>query len=178
MTDQLAPDWQPTLAGERVLLRPTRPDDWPEMFAAASDPLIWAGHPANDRYTEPRFRDYFDGAIRSGGALTILDRASGRIVGCSRFHEHDAERRRVVIGYTFLVRGCWGGGYNGEVKRLMIGHALRFVDTIVFAIAASNLRSRKAIEKIGAILTDDTEMRMAAGALIPYCLYEVRKGAA
>lgn len=169
------PDWQPTLEGELVLLRPTRLEDWDEMFAAASDPLIWAGHPARDRYTEPVFRRFFDTALESRGALTIVDKASGRIVGCSRYHDHDPDGRRVEIGYTFLVRSCWGGAVNGEVKRLMVEHAFRFVDTVQFAVAAENIRSRRACEKIGAILSDKTEMRMTGSGEIPYCIYEVRR---
>jgi len=167
------PDWQPTLEGELVLLRPTRPEDWDEMFAAASDPLIWAGHPAKDRCTEPGFRKFFDGALDSGGALAILDKASGRIVGCSRYHDYKPDESRVEIGYTFLVRSCWGGAVNGEVKRLMLDHAFRFVDTVQFAVAADNIRSRKACEKIGATLSEKTEMRTTAGGEIPYCIYEI-----
>jgi N-acetyltransferase len=173
--DAPAADWQPTLEGHLVLLRPTRRGDWDEMFAAASDPLIWAGHPARDRYTEPVFRKYFDGALQSGGALTILDKATGRIVGCSRYHDHQPDRSRVEIGYTFLVRSCWGGAVNGEVKRLMLGHAFRFVDVVQFAVAADNIRSRRACEKIGAILSDKMEMRPTAGGMIPYCIYEITR---
>jgi N-acetyltransferase len=44
------PDLQPTLVGETILIRPLRSEDWAEMFAAASDPLIWEVHPAKDRY--------------------------------------------------------------------------------------------------------------------------------
>src|SRR5581483_12411879 len=124
-----SPDWQPMLEGELVLLRPIRREDWGEMFAAASDPLIWAGHPAKDRYTEPVFRRFFEGALESGGALTIVDNATGKIIGCSRYHDHQATESRVEIGYTFLVRSSWGGAVNGEVKRLMLRHAFRFVDT-------------------------------------------------
>jgi RimJ/RimL family protein N-acetyltransferase len=145
------------------------------MFAAASDPLIWAGHPATDRWTEPEFRKYFDGALASGGALTILDQTSGRIIGCSRYHDHDPERRCVEIGYTFLVCSCWGGSYNGEVKRLMLDHAFRIVDTAQFAIAETSLRSRRAIEKIGAKLASASERRLTAGEVISYCIYEIHR---
>ena len=169
------PDWQPTLTGELVLLRPTRAEDRKEMFTAASDPQIWAGHPDKDRCTEAGFSNYFDAALASGGALTILDKTVGRIIGCSRYHSYDPAQRRIEIGFTFLVRDCWGGSYNGEVKRLMLEHAFRFVDTVQFAIADVNLRSRKAIEKIGAVLTDAAEDRMTAGKLISYCIYELRR---
>ena len=169
-----SPDWQPTLEGERVLLRPTVSDDFDEMFAAASDPLIWADHPAKERCTEPGFRQYFEGALQSGGALTVVDKATGAIVGCSRYHDHQPDRSRVEIGYTFLVRSCWGGAVNGEVKRLMLDHAFRFVDTVQFAIAEDNIRSRRACEKIGATLSAASETRMTGGGPVPYCIYEIR----
>ena len=170
-----SPDWQPMLEGERVLLRPTRPDDFEEMFTAAADPLILADHPAKERCTEPGFRKYFDGAIESRGALTILDKTTGAIVGCSRFHDHQRDRGRVEIGYTFLVRSCWGGAVNGEVKRLMLDHAFRFVDTVQFAIAEDNVRSRRACEKIGATLSEATEARMTSGGLVNYRIYEIER---
>jgi len=174
---EASPNWQPTLEGDLVVLRPTQPDDWEEMFAAASDPFIWAGHPAKDRYTEPAFRKYFEGALQSRGALTIVDKASGHIIGCSRYHDYEPELSRVEIGYTFLVRSCWGGAVNGEVKRLMLAHAFRFVDTVQFAVAEDNIRSRKACEKIGAALSKRREMRPTAGGEIPYCIYEIRRRA-
>jgi RimJ/RimL family protein N-acetyltransferase len=166
-------DWQPVLEGGIVVLRPTCADDWDEMFTAASDPLIWAGHPAKNRFTEGEFRKYFDGALQSGGSLTIIDKRSGGIIGCSRYHDYEPDEDRVEIGYTFLVRSCWGGKVNSEVKRLMLNYAFRFADTVQFAIGEGNLRSRRACEKIGATLSGKTEMRMTAGRPTHYCIYEI-----
>jgi RimJ/RimL family protein N-acetyltransferase len=103
-------DRQPTLEGERLLLRPLRADDWEATFAVASDPLIWEVHPANDRWQEPVFRAYFDDALAQGGALAVIDRATGAIIGSSRFQNHDpADGGSVEIGWTFLARSHWGG---------------------------------------------------------------------
>lgn len=143
---------QPTLTGDLLELRPLRPEDWNDLFAAASDPLIWEQHPARDRYREEVFKEYFQGAIDSGGALVAVDKQTRRIVGSSRYLEYDPAKRQVEIGWTFLARSHWGGAYNGEMKRLMLDHAFRFVDTVVFVIGAENLRSRKAVEKIGGVL--------------------------
>jgi RimJ/RimL family protein N-acetyltransferase len=85
----IEPDLQPTLIGEHTLIRPIAASDWNELFAAASDPLIWAGHPAKDRYKEEVFRGYFEGALTSGSAFVFLDRMSGRIIGSSRYHGYD-----------------------------------------------------------------------------------------
>ena len=142
---------QPTLTGEILTLRPLRPEDWDDLYAAASDPLIWEQHPTKDRYTERVFRGFFQEALESGGALVAIDAGDGRIIGSSRFHGYDEARSEVEIGWTFLVRSHWGGVYNGEMKQLMLRHAFRFVDTAVFLVDPQNLRSQKALEKIGAV---------------------------
>jgi RimJ/RimL family protein N-acetyltransferase len=78
-------DLQPVLHGELIDLRPLRPDDFEDLMAAASDPLIWQHHPESDRYKRDVFQKFFDGAIKSGGALAVIDRESGRIIGSSRY---------------------------------------------------------------------------------------------
>ena len=145
---------QPVLKGELIELRPLRAEDFDALFAVASDPLIWEQHPANDRYKEDVFREFFDGAMRSGGALLALDRRDGRVIGTSRFHSFVEESSEIEIGFTFLARSHWGGRFNGEMKRLMLRHAFRFVDRVVFLVGVGNLRSRRAVEKIGGVLRE------------------------
>lgn len=142
---------QPTLTGELVELRPLRAEDYQALYAVAADPLLWAQHPARDRHQEPVFQQLFRESIASGGALVVVERATGRVIGSSRFHGWDGDRGEVEIGWTFLARSCWGGAYNGEVKRLMLEHAFRFVDRVVFLVAPQNLRSQRALEKIGTV---------------------------
>jgi RimJ/RimL family protein N-acetyltransferase len=142
---------QPTLRGELLDLRPLRPDDFEELFGVASDPLIWEQHPARDRGEEGPFRVFFREALESGGALVAIDRQDGRIIGSSRFHGFDPATSEVEIGWTFLARKYWGGVYNSEMKRLMLSHAFRFVERVVFLIGPDNIRSRRAVEKIGAV---------------------------
>jgi RimJ/RimL family protein N-acetyltransferase len=146
-------DSQPYLRGELLELRPLRTDDFDPLYAVAADPLIWAQHPDPDRYREEVFRVFFRGALDSGGALVAVDRADGRVIGSSRFHGYDGAAGEVEIGWTFLARSHWGGRYNGEMKRLMLGHAFRFVRTVVFLVGPQNLRSRRAVEKIGGVLS-------------------------
>ena len=142
---------QPVLTGSLLQLRPLRPEDWAGLFAVASDPLLWAQHPDSDRYKEDVFRQFFADALSSGGALVAIERTSGEIVGSSRYHDFDAERSVVEIGWSFLARRCWGGRYNGEMKRLMLEHAFRTVERVVFIIGPENHRSRRAVEKIGGV---------------------------
>jgi RimJ/RimL family protein N-acetyltransferase len=139
---------QPVLRGRLIELRPLTPADHEALFAAASDPLIWEQHPEPDRYTPEIFQKYFDGAIASNGAFAIIDLATGRVIGSSRYANLTGDQ--VEIGWTFLERAYWGGEYNGELKKLMIDHALRFVDRVVFKVGAKNLRSQLALKKIGA----------------------------
>lgn len=134
-----------------IELRPLRPDDFDQLFALASDPLIWQQHPESDRYREDRFRVFFSGALESGGALVAHDAADGRMIGSSRYHGYDPDRSEIEIGWTFLARSHWGGRYNREMKRLMLEHAFRFVDTVVFLVGLTNFRSRRAVEKIGGV---------------------------
>jgi tRNA-Thr(GGU) m(6)t(6)A37 methyltransferase TsaA len=144
-------DRQPVLRGDLLELRPLRGDDFDALFEVASDPLIWEQHPEPTRYQESVFRDFFAEAMKSGGALVAIDRATGAIIGSSRYHGYDPERRVVEIGWTFLARAYWGGRYNGEMKRLMLEHAFPFVDRVIFVIGPENRRSQRAVEKIGGV---------------------------
>lgn len=150
----MTPDWQPRLQGRLLHLRPVTAEDWAPLFAAASDPEVWALHPANDRWREPVFRAYFEDGLASRGALVVIDQASGAIIGWSRYSPQFVEPGEIEIGWTFLARAYWGGAYNGEMKRLMLAHAFRFVDRVLLRIGETNARSRRAAEKIGATLQD------------------------
>jgi RimJ/RimL family protein N-acetyltransferase len=144
-------DLQPTLKGELLELRPLRPEDFHDLYAVASDPLIWEQHPIQDRYKEEIFEGFFREALESGGAFIVLDARDGQVIGSSRFHGYDKERSEIEIGWTFLARSHWGGIYNGEMKQIMLRHAFRFVDSVIFLVGPQNLRSQRALEKIGAV---------------------------
>jgi RimJ/RimL family protein N-acetyltransferase len=144
-------DLQPTLAGELIRLRPLRASDWDELYAVAADPLIWEQHPCNDRYKEEVFREFFREALECGGAFLLLDARDGRVIGSSRYDRVDEEQSEIEIGWTFLARSHWGGIHNRELKKLMLDHAFRFVRSVVFLVGPQNLRSQKAVEKIGGV---------------------------
>lgn len=144
-------DSQPTLEGKLLTLRPLRPEDFLELFAVASDPLIWEQHPNSDRYQQEVFKEFFREGLESGGALIAIDSKSGGVIGSSRFHGYNEEKSEIEIGWSFLARCHWGGAYNGEMKQLMLRHAFQFVNSVNFIIGTRNLRSQKAIEKIGGV---------------------------
>lgn len=167
----MEPDRQPVLTGERVAIRPMTAADWQPQFAVASDRELWAIHPAHDRWQEPVFRAFFDASLRSGGGLTILDAGSGAVIGGTRYGEWDRARGRIEIGWTFLARSHWGGTYNAELKRLMLDHIHRWVPTVTFVVGEGNLRSRRALEKIGAVLLPESEVRRMAGRDVVHLTY-------
>lgn len=164
-------DLQPTLRGELVTIRPLEALDWQAMFAAAADPAIWEQHPASDRYKERVFRRYFDDALASSSAFAFVDNSMGAIIGSSRYHGLNVAASEIEIGWTFLSRKYWGGNYNAEIKALMLQHAFRFVNTVVFWIGEENMRSRRAVEKIGAILRDGIFEKDG----MPHVVYEIHK---
>ena len=167
---------QPVLTGKRLLLRPLEPGDWDPLYTVASDPLIWELHPAHDRWREPVFRAYFANALAHGGAVAVIDRASGAMLGSSRWQGHNpADGGSVEIGWTFLARSHWGGSVNRELKRLMLAHAFEAVTRVDFRVGASNLRSRRAMEKIGGRLSDRVEQVEMAGAIVAHVIYEITR---
>lgn len=140
---------QPILIGKLLRLRPLKAHEFDALFVVASDPLIWELHPEKERYKKEVFEVYFKGAIESGGALVVEDLRTGKIIGCSRFYEFKQDSSEIFIGYTFLARDFWGGEYNREMKKLMLDHAFKYVDSALFQVGSQNLRSRGAMTKIG-----------------------------
>ena len=144
-------DLQPHLKGELVELRPLKPEDWDDLFAVASDSLIWEQHPEKDRYKEDVFRIFFKDALESGGAFVVVDKENQQIIGSTRFYGYDPQKSEIEIGWTFLARKYWGGRFNREMKDLLLMHAFQFVENIVFFVGENNVRSQRAMEKVGAI---------------------------
>lgn len=169
-------DRQPTLDGPTLHLRPLRPDDWDALFAVACDPLIWEVHPAHDRWQEPVFRLFFADALEQGGALAVIERSSGRIAGSSRFQAFDpGDGGSVEIGWTFLERALWGGAANRELKRLMLEHALHFVERVDFRVGEDNGRSRAAMARIGGRLSGRTSVAEMAGRQVRHVIFEITR---
>lgn len=165
-------DLQPLLRGERLILRPVRPDDREPLWQVARDPLLWALHPDKTRCEPAGFARFFEAALECGSALVVLDAATQRVIGSSRFYDWDPGAREVAIGYTFLAREFWGGYANRDMKQLMIAHAARWAERIWFHVGKHNLRSRRAMEKIGAMAAFEG-LRPQNGEMIEFVYYRV-----
>lgn len=167
--------WQPHLRNEWVILRPLREDDREDLLEVASDPLIWEQHPAKERCTPSGFHTFFDESIRSGGAMLILDSATRKVIGSSRYQIRPEWVEMVEIGWTFLSRQYWGGTYNHAAKRLMIAHAFNYVVEVVLFIDCTNIRSQKAAIKIGAVETSNDALLALSGKSQDTLIYKLFK---
>jgi RimJ/RimL family protein N-acetyltransferase len=142
-------DLQPTLADDILILRPLKEGDLEDLYNVASDPFIWEQHPSKDRCKRDVFELFFKDAVTSGGAFAVMNKNTGQMIGSTRFNRIKEADNAIEIGWTFLAREYWGGIYNQAMKRLMINYAFQFVDNVLFYIDEKNLRSQKAVEKIG-----------------------------
>jgi N-acetyltransferase len=174
----MVPPMQPVLTDGRVLLRPLAEADRAALFAVASDPLIWAVHPAHDRWQRDVFDAFFDEGLRSDGALAVIDCESGAIIGSSRYDNRpfavlDGE---VEIGWTFIARHFWGGSHNRSMKRMMLAYAFeRGFEAAIFLVGETNIRSRRAMEKIGGVLTDRLHHAEMAGREVVHVIYRISR---
>lgn len=162
------------LEDDLVRLIPLKESDFERLYMVASDPLIWEQHPTSDRYKRDVFRLFFDGAVKSGSSFLVFDQKTQALIGSTRFYDYAPEKSSIAVGYSFLARNYWGGLYNKAVKKLLIDYAMQFVDVVVFHIGATNLRSQKAVLKIGATKTGEVDFDYYGQKLLHY-EYCIRK---
>jgi RimJ/RimL family protein N-acetyltransferase len=141
---------RPILESEDLILYPLQDSDLELLYEVASDPKIWEQHPNKDRWREDVFRTFFEGAIQSDSAFKIVEKATGKTIGSTRFYDYDQEAGSIFIGYTFYGVSYWGGGVNLTVKTLMLDYIFQFVKDVYFHIGAGNIRSQIAISRLGA----------------------------
>lgn len=164
---------QPHLGNANVSLRPLMEEDRAPLYSVAKDPLIWEQHPAHDRWQTHVFNSFFDDCLASGGGLVALDPKSGAIIGASRYDTGRVSAGEVEIGWTFLARSHWGTLTNPSMKALMIAHALQHYERTLFLIGENNRRSRRAVEKIGALLTPRIGHGFLAGQPAIHVIYAI-----
>ncbi len=168
-------DLQPTLENDLIQIVPLKETDFEALYAVASDRLIWEQHPNKDRYQRVVFQNFFKGAIESKGAFIVYEKATGDIVGSSRYYELDKENSSVAVGYTFIGRGFWGKGHNRALKTLMLDYAFQFIDKVILHIGATNYRSQKATEKLGASKVGELEVAYYGEPVKLNFIYQVDK---
>lgn len=149
---------QATLENENVKLVPLNPNDFEELFSVASDQKIWEQHPNKDRYQREVFEKFFQGAMESKGAFKIMDKSSNEVAGSTRFYDYNPKENSIFIVYTFYATKFWGSKLNPQVKKLMLDYIFQFVDKVNFHVGKDNIRSQKAMEKLGAKKVDEVNV--------------------
>ena len=168
-------DLQPTLENELIRIIPLKADDFEKLYAIAADPLIWEQHPNQDRYKREVFENFFKGAMESKCAFIVYDKTTGSVVGSSRYYDPNEDDLTVAIGYTFIGRNFWGKGHNTAIKELMLNYAFQFVNQVILHIGATNFRSQKATEKLGAKKISEVEVAYYGEPLKWNFVYQIDK---
>ena len=166
---------QPVLETAALRLLPLQASDFADLYAVAADPAVWAQHPNPDRWRPAAFATFFAGALQSRGAFKVVDKATGATLGSTRFYDHDARDRSVLIGYTFYGTRSWGTGVNPAVKALLLDYAFGFVDAVRFHVGARNVRSQRAIERLGAAKVAEQDVAYHGEPPTRNFVYEISK---
>jgi len=168
---------QPVLENEEFQLIPLQQGDFESLYEVASDPKVWEQHPNKDRYKKEVFENFFTGAMESKGAFKIIDKATGDVLGSSRYYDFDEEDNHIFIGYTFYGTKSWGKGINPQVKKLMLDYIFQFVDKVHFHIGKENFRSQTALERLGGQKIAEEEVAYFAEPTRTNFVYEITKEA-
>jgi len=148
------------LQGKHVYLQHLHPDHISDLQDLAKDERIWEFTKTlliNDEY-EAQFEKYIGDALDpqfTGGqaSFVIYECGTDKIIGMTRYYKHEPAHKRTSIGYTWYIPEVWGKVHNKECKLLLIQYAFENLNfqRVEFEVAHQNLRSQKAVEKIGAV---------------------------
>jgi N-acetyltransferase len=147
---------QPVLEGDHVILRPMERSDGSAVVAAASDGKLWELF-----YTAVPGADTIDAYLTAAEAETaygrampfvVIDKASGKIVGATRYMRMKPDAKRLEIGTTFYAASAQRSPINSEAKLLLLTHAFEVMGCVCvqFRTDAFNFASQRAIERLGA----------------------------
>jgi len=145
-----------TLAGEHVVLEPLERRHEAGLARAAADGELWrlwyTSVPPSERAGE-----YVGAALEmreNEGAMPFaaVDKASGDVIGSTRYCNVEPRHRRLEIGHTWYAKRAQRTGANTECKLLLLGHAFEQLGCIAVEFRTSwfNQASRRAIERLGA----------------------------
>jgi RimJ/RimL family protein N-acetyltransferase len=144
------------LQGQRVRLEPLASSHFPGLMAIAAAKEIWT-HLSIDGSDSELLQQELKSALlrRAAGEqypFVIIDMLKGRLIGSTRFYNIYPEHRKLEIGWTWYDPAYWGTGYNIECKYLLLRYCFETLKAVrvQFQAGEQNLRSRAAIQKIGA----------------------------
>lgn len=168
-----------TLVGPSIRLEPLSDHHLPGLLSVAADPQVFTWLPVRRPTTPGELRDliadFFEGQERRQPFAVLM--ADGQVAGTTSYWDIEPSQDQVEIGATWLRRSSWGTGVNTEAKYLLLCHAFDDLGAakVVLRTDERNLRSRRAIEKLGARLDREVprDMRRPDGTWrtsLYYCL--------
>jgi len=147
------------LENKNFILKLLNKNDFNVLYNIGKIKKIWEQHPENDRWKKEKFNIFFNKGIENKfGFYGIYNKSNSTLIGSTRYYSYSKKKKSIKIGFTFLTPEYWGSDTNLQIKTLMLGYAFNYVDNIYFDIGKNNIRSRKAIEKIGATLHLDADI--------------------
>ena len=148
------------LRGRHVYLELLREEDISVLRQLARNPQIWDLTKTlliNDSYDE-HFDRYIAAALdpRNTGmqvSFVMRDAITNAIMGMTRYYRIEPSHKRLSIGYTWYIPWYWGKVHNKECKLLLLQYAFETLgfQRVEFEVAHQNLRSQKAVAKIGGV---------------------------
>lgn len=144
-----------TLESSRIRLEPLTLGHACELRRTCADPALWEHTFSTNPFLsgEDAVR-WTSAAIEAPDtvAFAVVDKASGKIAGSTRFFEIVPAYRKLEIGWTFIATEYWRTHVNTEMKYLLMRYAFESWDAIRVQLKAEarNLRSRAAIARLGA----------------------------
>ena len=145
------------LEDQRVRLEPLTIDHIDKLLPVAKEDKLVQYSPS-DIATSNSLREYVGQALKdqqqgSAQPYAVYDKLASNYAGCTRYMNISAANKVLEIGSTWIGRTYQGSGLNTHMKILMLDHAFDSMEyeKVEFRIDERNSRSRKAVEKLGAV---------------------------
>ncbi|MAD98447.1 MAG: GNAT family N-acetyltransferase [Flavobacteriaceae bacterium] len=147
-----------SLEGRLIRLEFLQPHHLEGLSSAVKDGKLWelyftsAPHPSETKqYIEKALQEYHDGLSYP---FVVVEKATHSIVGTTRYMNIEPANKRLEIGTTWYSKSAQRTGINTECKFLLIQHAFEVLqcNAVEFRTHHENIRSQKAIERLGASL--------------------------
>ncbi len=143
------------LQGEQVSLIPLQLAHFETLIALSKDQRIWQHYAMDGSKTETLQAALAAGlSEREQGRqypFVIMRNADKQVIGSTRYLELQPEHKKLEIGWTWMPPDYWGTTVNLECKLLLLSHCFEALhaERVQLKTDENNIRSRKAIEKIG-----------------------------
>jgi len=148
------------LRGQYVYLETLQPKHMDFLKSLARDARLWEYTKTLllDETFDYQFEKYMQAAFddrATGGqhSFVIRQTSDDAIIGMTRYYKIEPVHKRLSIGFTWYIPDVWGKVYNKECKLLLLQYAFEELhfQRVEFEVAHQNVRSQKAVEKIGGV---------------------------